>query len=402
MNRFAITNTRVFDGRNVVGASVVVVEDETIAAVGYDVPDGAELIDGEGGTLLPGFIDAHTHSDEAALRTALRFGVTTELDLMSVPERMIPLREQARKKFDMADVRSSSWALTHPDGHPHQLRRGMNDPQWPTVTEPGDAAAFVAARIAEGADYIKVLIEDGTIFNTTMPIVSADIVAAVVNAAHDRGVMVLVHALSAPTTRTAIEAGADGLAHLLSDEIIAEDLVAHMVDHGQFVIPTLVVQASAAATGDGARLGADLRVAPRLDLEWIDNLDKQFDFDAPLQNAVQSTRLLHEAGVEVLVGTDAAHIGAPGLAHGVSLHDELRLLTLAGLSPAEALAAATRRTADRFSLDDRGRIEPGASADLVLVDGDPLSHLGATLNTRAVWRRGTRLAPADVTADHDA
>lgn len=243
------------------------------------------------------------------------------------------------------------------------------------------------------------LIEDGTIFRTTLPTVSPAVVKAVVEAAHERRRMVLVHALSAATTRLAVEAGADGLAHLLSDEVIADDLVAHMVDHGQFVVPTLTVQSSAASTGDAPRLGEDLRVAARLTPDWIGNLEQQFDLDAPLQNALRSTRLLHEAGVEVLAGTDAAHLGAPGLAHGASLHDELRLLALAGLSNAEALAAATRRTADRFGLTDRGRIEPGAAADLVLVDGDPLSQLGATLNTRAVWRRGHRLAAAHVSGD---
>ncbi|MFG2028094.1 amidohydrolase family protein [Streptomyces sp. NPDC048825] len=128
----------------------------------------------------------------------------------------------------------------------------------------------------------------------------------------------------------------------------------------------------------------------------------QFAALAPAWPSTCVVGLLHAAGVEVLAGTDAAHLGAPGLAHGASLHDELRLLEAGGLSPVEALTAATRRTADRFGLTDRGRIEPGASADLVLVDGDPTSQLSATLNTRAVWRRGHRLTPADVTGGHDA
>ncbi|HEY2063742.1 MAG TPA: amidohydrolase family protein [Amycolatopsis sp.] len=113
---------------------------------------------------------------------------------------------------------------------------------------------------------------------------------------------------------------------------------------------------------------------------------------AGLANALRSVGRLRAAGVELLAGTDAAHLGAPGLAHGASLHDELRLLEAGGLTPLEALAAATRRPADRFGLTDRGRIEPGAAADLVLVDGDPTTRLSATLNTREVWRRGRRLA----------
>jgi imidazolonepropionase-like amidohydrolase len=96
----------------------------------------------------------------------------------------------------------------------------------------------------------------------------------------------------------------------------------------------------------------------------------------------------------VLAGTDAAHLGAPGTAHGASLHDELRLLTVAGWTPASALRAATALPARRFGLADRGRIEPGKRADLLLVDGDPTRTISDTLLIRAVWRQGTRLSSA--------
>lgn len=78
-----------------------------------------------------------------------------------------------------------------------------------------------------------------------------------------------------------------------------------------------------------------------------------------------------------------------GLAHGASLHHELQYLVTAGLTPARALRAAAAR---RFRLSDRGRVAEGLRADLLLVDGDPTTDIGDTLNTRAVWRRGTRLA----------
>jgi imidazolonepropionase-like amidohydrolase len=391
VSRFAVTNTRVFTGTHVADASVVVVEDGTIAAVGHAVPEGLERVDGGGGTLLPGLIDAHTHTDEDGLRTALSFGVTTELDMMSVPDELGPVREKARTGFDLADVRTSSWGLAHPDGHPHQLRRGLGDPVWPTATVPDEARAFVEGRLSEGADYIKIMVEDGAAFGSSLPTVPPEVVAATVEVAHERGVPALVHTLSAAATRVAVEAGADGVTHLHYDEVISEDLVGRMREQGMFVITTLAVTASGASDGAGPRLAADLRVASRLDAAWRDNLGREFGWNASLANALRSVGRLHAGGVEVLAGTDAAHLGAPGLAHGASLHDELRLLEAGGLTPIEALGAATRRTADRFGLTDRGRIEPGASADLVLVDGDPTTRLSATLNTRAVWRRGHRL-----------
>ncbi|MEO6090540.1 MAG: amidohydrolase family protein [Umezawaea sp.] len=77
--------------------------------------------------------------------------------------------------------------------------------------------------------------------------------------------------------------------------------------------------------------------------------------------------------------------------HGASVHHELQHLVRAGLTPVQALRAATATTARRFRLTDRGRIAEGLRADLLLVDGDPTTTISDTLNTRAVWRRGTRL-----------
>ena len=89
-----------------------------------------------------------------------------------------------------------------------------------------------------------------------------------------------------------------------------------------------------------------------------------------------------------------------GLAHGASVHHELQYLVQAGLAPIEAQRAATSTPARRFGLTDRGRIAPGHRADLLLVQGDPTTVITDTLNTRAVWRRGSRLAETGVHTTH--
>lgn len=86
------------------------------------------------------------------------------------------------------------------------------------------------------------------------------------------------------------------------------------------------------------------------------------------------------------------------MAHGASLHGELRLLVRAGFTPLQALHSATALTARRFELNDRGRVAQGLSADLLLVDGDPTGDMGDTLSVRAVWRHGVRLALDPVTS----
>jgi imidazolonepropionase-like amidohydrolase len=127
---------------------------------------------------------------------------------------------------------------------------------------------------------------------------------------------------------------------------------------------------------------------------WLENLSGAWA-TLPTENfefALATVAALRRAGVDVLAGTDASHLGAPGMAHGASLHDELRLLVTAGFTPTEALRAATAVPARRFALGDRGRITPGLRADLLLVTGDPTTTIGDTLSVQAVWRQGSRLA----------
>jgi imidazolonepropionase-like amidohydrolase len=103
-----------------------------------------------------------------------------------------------------------------------------------------------------------------------------------------------------------------------------------------------------------------------------------------LATAIDNVRRLHAAGATILAGDDAANLGS----HGVTMHGELALLTRAGLTPAQALAAATRAPADRFGLADRGRIAPRARADLILVDGNPLVDIEATRAIVKVFKNG--------------
>ena len=93
----------------------------------------------------------------------------------------------------------------------------------------------------------------------------------------------------------------------------------------------------------------------------------------------------------ILAGTDAP---APGLAHGPSLHRELELLVRSGLTPLEALAAATSEPARIFGFHDRGRIAVGLRADLVLVDGDPTADVTATRKIVGVWKLGVERSRA--------
>lgn len=382
----AITNVRVFDGARVIPRATVLISGTTIAAVGpaLAVPPGAKVVDGTGDTLLPGLIDAHAHAYPQALHEALEFGVTTELDMGCTDPRrdLVPARtaDAAGGNADAADVRTAGWAATAPGGHGTEYGGDA-----PTLTTPAEAAAFVDARLAEGSDYIKIIDEHGYGIGRPIPSIDDATIAAVTAAAHRRGKLAVCHIGSAREARAAIADGCDGLAHLFADQAPDPDFGTFVAAHGAFVTATLDVLRSGCG-GNGAALAADPRIAPFLAPDQAGNLAGSFGGHCELEHAFAAVRELRDAHVPILAGTDAPN---PGTAHGASLHDELALLVQAGLTPTDALAAATSRPARVFHLADRGRIAPGLRADLLLVHGDPTRDITATRDIVAIWKRGT-------------
>ncbi len=388
-NTFVVRGARVFDGERVHEATDVLVRDGRIAAIGTQVDaPGVEAVDGKGRTLMPGLIDAHVHSWGEARREALRFGVTLAIDLHGDRGRLATLRREREgmERTAEADLWAAGVAVTAPGGHGTQYGMPV-----PTLAEGDDAAAFVDARVDEGADLVKLIVEDLSAHSTTTrwPTLSPAQVEAVVAAAHRRGKRAIVHVSKQDDARMAARAGADGLAHVFVDAPSDDAFVALARERDLFVVPTLSVFAAGSGAGDGRSLVADARLRPWLSAAQVQTLEAAFPSlhahpEYPV-DALASVRRLHAAGVTILAGTDA---GNPGTAHGASLHGELELLVRAGLTPVEALAAATSRSADRFGIDDRGRIAEGRRADLVLVDGDPTTDIRATRAIVAVWKNG--------------
>src|SRR5579864_968382 len=345
--------------------------------------DGVRVIDGTGETLLPGLIDSHTHVFGNALKDALIFGVTTELDMFTDYKYAAQTKkEQAEgKDLDLADLRSAGTLVTAPNGHGTEYGIPI-----PTISSPDEAQAFVDARIAEGSDYIKIIYDDGKVYGTTIPTLSKETMAAVVAAAHKRGKMAVAHIGSLQGARDAIAAGVDGLMHLFVDSAPDPKFAAFVAQHHAFVVPTLSVLASITHTPAGKSLAADSRLAPYLSPDASSNLTRAFprkggDF-AFAQETIRQLKAYH---VPILAGTDAPN---PGTTHGASMHEELELLVGSGLTPVEALTAATSAPAAAFHLPDRGQIAPGKRADLLLVKGDPTTDIKATRHIVSVWKLG--------------
>ncbi|GAA4377025.1 amidohydrolase family protein [Actinomadura verrucosospora] len=404
----AVTGAQVFDGENTLGVTTVLVEDGRIARVGGDVPEGAEIVDGAGATLLPGLIDAHVHTSRESLALALRFGVTTELEMQGLHTR--DNRGDIGENDALADVRSSGFGITPPGGHPSELfpegfrpgpPPGVKPPGQPPLipfsTTPEEAVAFIPQLIERGSDYIKFMVDDGSVEgHPGLPMLDQATLNAGVAEAKRRGMLTVAHTLTLDATRMAVEAGIDGLAHLFMDRPPTGEIIDLIKDAGVFVVPCVVLNASMMGI-TGGDLADDPRVASRLSADWDTTLRSSYGHypQGEIEDVLATVKALGDAGVDLLAGTDAAmplpFLG--GIAHGASLHHELQYLVRAGLDPVHALRAATSVPARRFGLDDRGRIAEGLRADLLLVDGDPTTAVSDTLNTRAVWRRGTRRDP---------
>lgn len=396
-----VRGARVFTGEEVLERADVLLRDGVIAAVGpaLEAPAGTDVVDGKGRTLLPGLIDCHVHAFGAALVDALAFGVTTELDMFTAHFEAARLRaeQKAGQARGRADLLSAGTLVTAPGGHGTQFGLPI-----PTLERPEDAADFVAARLAEGSDYIKIISEDGTNVGRPIPTLDRPTIAAVIAATRARGKLAVVHASTRERAMQALGDGAHGLVHIYYERAPDDAAARESADleftqlareRGAFVVPTLSVIEGISGRRAGARLAADDASEGLLSPMQRQTLEASFPpreavaGQERLRHVLDRVARLERSGVPVLAGTDSPN---PGTAHGISMHRELALLVEAGLSPAAALAAATSRPADAFGLSDRGRIAPGKKADLLLVEGNPLDDITRSDDIVAIWKDGER------------
>jgi imidazolonepropionase-like amidohydrolase len=353
----ALINVRVFDGTALSEPATIVIEG---GVIGTD-PAGAEVIDGDGGVLLPGLIDAHIHLHDAdTLDQMCAYGVTTALDMATWP----PARVDAlRGHVGSTDIRSAGIPATT-SGSTHSHIPGF--PSQGLVDSPNAASQFVEERIADGSDYIKIIADIPGPDQRTMQ--------ALVEAAHDRGTRTVVHATTTVTFAMAVNAGADIITHVPIDRALDAAVVAQMAAAGTIAIPTLTMMKGIVETIAKAAANSGAPAGPGPDYEA----------------ARTTVAAMYKIGIPILAGTDAnATPGVPfSPRHGESLHQELELLVDAGLPTLEALRAATSMPARYFGLNDRGVIGPGLRADLILLDGDPLADIRATRNIQRIWCAG--------------
>lgn len=383
-----IRDARVFDGEQLHAKRSVLVKDDQIIDADFRgrAPKDAHVVDGAGRTLLPGLIDAHAHVFQF-LDLPLLFGVTTQIDMFTSVEVMRGVSAKMRRHDNrgQADLYSAGILATVPGGHGTEYGMAI-----PTLTRPEEAQAFVDARIAEGSHFIKIVMEEGSPVHPYQTL-DRSTVKALIDAAHVRGKLAVVHVSNLSDARAALEAGADGLAHLfngprLSDADLAAFVALAKRQHA-FIVPTLSVLESVTGLREDDVLG-DPALMALLTKAQSASLNAPYGKQAnadQMAAARQMVAALAQAGVPLLAGTDA---GNAGTQYGVSMLHEVSALAQAGLTPQQALEAATSAPARAFRLADRGRIAKGYKANLLLVQGDAGSDLAALHRIVEVWKDG--------------
>ncbi|WP_339939021.1 amidohydrolase family protein, partial [Undibacterium luofuense] len=335
-----IRQARVFDGERIIGVRDVLIQDGKITRVAASIaaPADAVITEAAGKTLMPGMIDSHVHAFKDQ-ELPLLFGVTAQIDLFAAQAALQAFNRQLKEKNTrLPDTYSAGMLATVKGGHGTEYGLPVE-----TLSAPDQAQAWVDARIAEGSHFIKIVMESGG-HEHVVPSLSRDTVKALISAAHKRNKLALVHISSIDDALFALENGADGLVHLFTAKEISDQQISAMVraakKHHAFVIPTFSVLNSIAG------IKADAVLANPVWMRWLTPVQQQAlqqtygrkpqpELVAPARKAAAA---FQRAGIPVLAGTDA---GNNGTQFGISMHQELLELVEAGLTPGQALQAAT-------------------------------------------------------------
>ena len=254
-------NARVFDGARVIPQADVLVRDGRIDAVGprLPFPEGAQVIDGSGKTLLPGLIDAHAHVwTRDMLKQQLIFGVTTVLDMFTDVHFAAGMRKEqkAGQASDRADLYSAGTLS-------HRARRTWHG-VWHQDSHSQRSFGGAGIRGCAHRGGIGLHQADSgrcdSVYGGHRPTLSKETLAAAIAAAHKRGKLAVVHIATLQDAEDAINAGADGLAHLFVGPKSEPDFGRLVASHHAFVVPTLTVLQSVCGTAGGEPLIADARL----------------------------------------------------------------------------------------------------------------------------------------------
>ncbi|MCH9650721.1 MAG: amidohydrolase family protein [Deltaproteobacteria bacterium] len=390
----------------IVDGRITAVED----AGGIPQNRAATVFSAQGKFALPGLIDVHAHlgdgglgkqseqDREAALLQFLRYGVTT----IFIPgggggnDDQLARWKERRQAGELPGpgIYGSGALITAPGSHPIGTIWNLPDDVDPAVVYQRGAVAIAEeepvgplldGKLALGADAIKIIIEDGIGPRYPMPRLSNAKISELVEASHERGLRVFAHVSMPGHVADGVAGGIDGIMHSV-EEAIPDEVFSRMAQERIFYVATLALYDGFFDLAHGRfeqELYAEMGVSKRA-LESLRGFRgtpfQSAEVASVVEAAVQDNlRRAAAAGVPLALGTD---VNNPQVFPGYSVHEELALMVEAGLSPAQALAAATTGGASFLEKETSlGRIAPGYEADLLILTKNPLESI---LNSRSL------------------
>lgn len=407
-----LTNFTLIDGtgRASVPASALVIDAGRISWVGprsnVKTPAGATVVDLSGKFLLPGLIDNHVHVGlvhdltqdvnfysrdlvEQQLRIYAAYGVTAVQVLGTDTDVIFGIRADQRKApTNMARVYTSGQGLVFKGSYGGVA--GLNKP----VADVAEARQAVDEQVAKGVDFIKLWVDDE--FGDLPSRMPPEISQAIIDQAHKHRLRAIAHIFYLDNAKTLASQGVDGFAHSVRDRPVDPALLEEMKRHHTVqMAATLSREASFTYRQlpflDDPFFNRSITPAALATLKSPERQQKLAagkhfgQYPGVFEMALKNTRREIEAGVPYGVGSDS---GPSGRFSGHFLHWELQLMVQAGLSPLQALTAATATNAKLIGAKDLGTIEPGKSADLLVLDADPLMDIRNTRTIHSVYVAG--------------
>ncbi|MHC4227314.1 MAG: amidohydrolase family protein [Planctomycetota bacterium] len=375
-----IENARVIVGDGTVkDAATVVIAGDRIQSVSTSNPQlkAAKRIDSPGRTLMPGLIDTHIHfgltgqsrvafrkqvetSPPKYLKDFIQHGVTTVKSLGDPLDLVLELRTMVNEGNTLGPrILLVGPNFTAPGGHPVAT---MGQDEGAFEVDDENAARKEVRRLHEkGVDAIKAVLEGGGGWEMPdkLPRLSANVLRAIVDEAHKHKLAVTVHTHREQDVIDAVEAGADGVEHGVSDAKLSDNCPANLL------------------------LERNVNYTPTL---WIMRIGSLASGSKSFEITKQNLKFLSDKGVRISLGTDTlCSMPRPGL----NTIQEMEFMVEAGLTPEKVIRAATRNAAEHLGLlEDLGTIEPGKIADLIIIDGDPLKDISSLHQIQMVIKAG--------------
>ena len=418
-----LIGARVIDGTqgSPVDNAVLIIEGDKLTTVGpagsVKYPEDAQVIDCHGETIIPGLISDHSHlglvdgisvkpenynreNIHRQLRQYEAYGVTTVMALGLNADLFYKLREEQHSgESPGADIFGADRGIGAPNTAPPMALLPVGKDQLYRASSPEEARAAVQEMAARHPDLIKIWVDDQL---GADPKMKPEVYQAAIEEAHRLGLRVACHIYYLEDAKGVLRAGADIIAHGVRDKPVDKEFIDAMKTRSAWYIATINLNESSYIYAEEPEWTKESFFQNALQPALRDQLRDPIYLQGAQRNpkvpifkkavAINKENLkkLYDAGVKVGFGTDSGAI--PLRIPGFAEHRELQLMVESGLSPLQALECATGHAAALIGLSDRGVLEPGKLADLVVLTANPLDDIQNTEKIAAVWHRGKRVS----------